>query len=223
MGRIARVVIPGSPHHVIQRGNRSQVVFFREDDKRQYLNLLNYHCKMEEIEIWCYCVMDNHVHLVAVPLKKESLSKAIGETNKKYSWLINIRNNWKGHLWQCRFSSYPMDEKYVYQVVKYVERNPVRAGIVKKAEDYEYSSARAHVFHMEDKILTEFYLCSEIEDWQAYLQVVDKKEDLAEFRKHERTGRPLGGEAFVTKLEQITGRSLRIKKAGRPSKNQVNE
>lgn len=218
MGRIARVVIPGYPHHVIQRGNRRQIVFFSEDDRRLYLNILNQLCRKEGVEIWCYCLMDNHVHLIAVPRKKESLAKAIGETHKKYTWMINIRENWKGHLWQGRFLSYPMDEGYLYLALRYIERNPVRARIVKKAEDYPWSSARSHVFRLSDKILTEFDLHSDIKDWGAFLQGGDKESDLATFRKHERTGRPLGDKDFIAKIEEITGRTLGKKKVGRPKK-----
>lgn len=218
MGRIARVVIPGYPHHVIQRGNRRQIVFFSEDDRRLYLNILNQLCRKEGVEIWCYCLMDNHVHLIAVPRKKESLAKAIGETHKKYTWMINIRENWKGHLWQGRFLSYPMDEGYLYLALRYIERNPVRARIVKKAEDYPWSSARSHVFRLSDKILTEFDLHSDIKDWSAFLQGEDNESDLDTFRKHERTGRPLGDKDFIAKIEEITGRTLGKKKVGRPKK-----
>ncbi len=222
MGRIARVVIAGYPHHVVQRGNRRQVVFFSEDDKRLYLKILNHYCRKEAVAVWCYCLMDNHVHLIAAPRKSESLAKAIGETHKKYTWMINIRENWKGHLWQDRFLSYPMDERHLYMAVRYIERNPVRAGIVKRAEDYPWSSAKSHVFGVPDKVLTEFYLNWEIKDWSAYLQEEEKEEDLDIFRKHERTGRPLGDEDFITRIEEITGRILRKKKAGRPKKKERN-
>ncbi|MCP2619699.1 transposase [Candidatus Aminicenantes bacterium AC-334-K16] len=218
MGRIARVVIPNYPHHVIQRGNRRQVVFFHDDDKKLYLQILNYHCRQERVKIWCYCLMDNHVHLIAVPSKSESLAKAIGETHKKYTSMINIRHNWRGHLWQGRFLSYPMDERYLYLAVRYIERNPVRAGIVRKAEDYLWSSAKAHVFKVEDKILSEFYLTSLVKDWSAYLQGEDKEDDLRVFRSHEKTGRPLGSEKFLEKLEMITGRKLKKGRPGRPKK-----
>jgi len=219
MGRIARVVVPGCPHHVIQRGNRRQIVFFSSDDKLFYLELLRRYCQKEEVEIWCYCLMDNHLHLIVVPRKIESLAKAIGETHKKYTWTINIRENWKGHLWQGRFLSYPMDESYLYLAVRYIERNPIRAGIVKRAEDYPWSSAKAHIFGVLNKVLTDFYLTSQIKDWSSYIhQGEEKEKDLDSFRKHERTGRPLGDKKFLAKLEQITGRALIIKNAGRPKK-----
>ena len=187
------------------------MVFFNDDDKKLYLKLLKYHCKNQKVEVWCYCLMDNHVHLIAAPQKSEGLSKAIGETHKKYTTMINIRNNWKGHLWQKRFCSYPMDEKHLYYAVKYIERNPVRAGLVNKPEDYVWSSAHAHVFKVPNDILTDFHLISDIEDWRTYLQEEDKDEVIDRFRKHEKTGRPLGNKEFIIKLEQITGRILSVK------------
>jgi len=218
MVRIARVVIPGYPHHVIQRGNRRQVVFFNEDDKKLYLQILNYHCRKESVEIWCYCLMDNHVHLIAVPSSVLSLAKAIGETHKRYTNMINIRENWTGHLWQGRFLSYPLDEKHLYLAIGYIERNPVRAGIVKKAENYSWSSAKAHVKRIPDAVLTEFYLTKQIKNWHYYLQEEESEKDIEIFRSHERTGRPLGNNMFQARLEKITGRELRKGNAGRPRK-----
>ena len=221
MGRIARVVIPGCPHHIIQRGNRRQVVFFHEDDKKLYLQILNYHCRKEHVEIWCYSLMDNHVHLIATPKKTESLAKAIGETHKKFTTMINIRHNWKGYLWQGRFLSYPMDEKHLLLAVRYVECNPVRAGIVRKAEDYPWSSAKAHVFRIPDEVLTEFYLNSAIKNWSSYLKEEEREENLDMFRNHEKTGRPLGSNKFIIRIEQLTGRKLRKQRPGRPKRKKI--
>jgi putative transposase len=219
MGRISRVIVPGCPHHVVQRGNRRQKVFFHENDKRLYLRILNHFCRKEGVEIWCYCLMDNHVHLIAVPSRNDSLQKAIGEIHRRYTWLINIRENWKGHLWQGRFFSYPLDDDHLYLAVRYIERNPVRAGLVERAEDYPWSSAKAHLLGNTDEILTDFWLMTEIDDWGAYLRENDREEDIIKFRKHEKTGRPLGNEAFISKIEKITGRILRPMKPGRPKKS----
>ena len=127
MSRIARVIVPGIPHHIIQRGNRNQTVFFRNEDKRYYLHLLKTQSQIYGLKFWAYCLMDNHVHLIAVPRAEESFM-AIAETHRRYSKHINLKNEWKGHLWQDRFSSYPLDEQYLFAAVRYVERNPVRAG-----------------------------------------------------------------------------------------------
>ncbi len=220
MPREARIVIPELPHHIIQRGNRNQRVFFTSLDKKYYLDILTYYCQKERVEIWCYCLMDNHVHLIAVPPTTSSLARAIGGTHKKYTWLINSRNEWKGFLWQGRFLSYPMDEKYLYKCVRYIERNPVRAGIVDRAEDYPWSSARAHVFGYADKLLSPFYLLKEIEDWRAYLADEDSQEDLNLFEQNEISCQPLGSENFLKRLEIITGRKILRRPKGRPKGNE---
>ncbi|MGA2534114.1 MAG: transposase [Candidatus Aminicenantales bacterium] len=215
MPRIARVVIPGCPHHVIQRGNRRLRVFFSEADKATYLTLLKRQIDKHGLRIWAYCLMDNHVHLVAVPGTKDSLSKAISETHRKYTSLINIREDWKGYLWQGRFVSYPLDDGYCYSVIRYIERNPVRARIVSKAEDYRWSSARSHIEKSVNRLLSPCPLEPTIGDWLDYLRQMDREEDIQVIGEHEHTGRPLGSDDFVRKLEQLTGRTLLPLKKGR--------
>lgn len=218
MPREARIVIPELPHHIIQRGNRNQKVFFTSLDKKNYLDILAYYCRKEKVEIWCYCLMDNHVHLVAVPHTAVSLARAIGATHKKYTWMINSRNEWRGFLWQGRFLSYPMDEKYLYKCVKYIERNPVRAALVARAEDYPWSSARAHVYGCPDKLLSPFYLIEEIKDWRAYLADEEPKEDINLFQKNEISCQPLGSDNFLKKIESITGKTILKRPKGRPKR-----
>jgi len=218
MARIARIVIPNIPHHIIQRGNRSQKTFFSNSDKIFYLKLLHKHAEEAGLVFWAYCLMDNHVHLIAVPKREDSLARGIGNAHKHYTRMINIRENWRGYLWQGRFSSFPLDEKYLYAAIRYVERNPVRAGIVKKAEDYEFSSAKAHVYKKKDFLLSDNFVVDEIEDWQAFLAGEDSEQDIKFFRKHSRIGRPLGQKEFIEKLENITGRLLKPRKPGRKKK-----
>ena len=214
MARIARVVVPNYPHHIIQRGNRSQNVFFSDKDKELYLNLLHKYTVEIGITFWAYCLLDNHVHLIAVPQKENDLAKGIGETHKNYTKIINFREGWKGYLWQGRFISYPLDERYLYAAIRYVERNPVRAGLVKRAEDYHWSSAKAHVFKEKDILLSDNFLLSEIEDWASHLSETDEEKDRNLFKRHTRTGRPLGDEKFLVSLEEITKRILRKRKPG---------
>ena len=218
MARMARIVIPNIPHHITQRGNRSQKVFFSKNDKLSYLSLLHKHAQETGLIFWAYCLMDNHIHLIAVPEREDSLAKGIGDTHKYYTRMINFRENWRGYLWQGRFSSFPLDEKYLYAAVRYVERNPVRAGIVKRAEDYEFSSARAHVYKTEDLLLSGNFVTEEIKDWKKFLEGDDKEQDIRLFKKHARIGRPLGHEGFIEKLEKITGRILKPRKPGRKKK-----
>jgi putative transposase len=214
MSRLARVVIPNIPHHVIQRGNRRQNVFFSDEDKKLYINILNEHAKKAGIDIWAYCLMDNHVHLIVVPKNEDSLARGIGETHRKYTRIINNREDWMGYLWQGRFISYPMEEIYLYTAVRYVECNPVRAGLVKKAEDYYWSSARAHVLKKKDILCSNYFMVSEIRDWSSYLSEEDKEKDKELLKKHAHTGRPLGGKDFLVKLEKMTGRMLQKRKPG---------
>ncbi len=194
MARKPRITVVGQPHHVIQRGNRRQRVFFSDEDKRTYLGILKLQAKLFQLQIWAYCLMDNHVHLIAVPMAEESLIRAIGETHQLYTRMINFREGWRGYLWQGRFKSAPMDAKYVYAAVRYVERNPVRAGLVQKAEQYLWSSAQAHVQGVEshDALLTRFYLMDEIEDWSEYLSQEEDENKIQVIRQDSERGRLLG-------------------------------
>ncbi|MEN6312199.1 MAG: transposase, partial [Acidobacteriota bacterium] len=183
MPRIARVVIPGCPHHIIQRGNRRQPVFFSDNDKALYMDLLKRQTDKHGLSIWAYCLMGNHVHLVAVPAEKDSLARGLAEVHRKYTSLINIREDWKGYLWQGRFISYPMDDAYCYAAVRYIERNPVRAKLVGRAEEYLWSSARPHVHRLADSLLSPSPLESAIVDWSAYLAKVEPDEEVREFKE----------------------------------------
>jgi putative transposase len=215
MPRISRVVIPGCPHHIIQRGNRRQQVFFSDSDKTLYLDLLRRQIDRHGLSIWAYCLMGNHIHMVAVPAKKDSFARGLAEAHRKYTSLINIREDWKGYLWQGRFISYPLDEAHCYAAVRYVERNPVRAGLVVRAEDYPWSSAKAHVHKSSDPLLSRFPLESIIGNWSSYLGQEDPEEQIREFIDHEHTGRPLGSQDFVQRLERSLGRTLSPLKRGR--------
>lgn len=217
MGRIARVVVPGYPHHIIQRGSRNQRVFFSDADRKLYLKLLYKFAAKAGVEFWAYCLMGNHVHLVAVPKHEHSLASCLGETHRNYALIINARNDWKGHLWQSRFASYPLEGRYLYAAIRYVERNPVRAGLIERAENYAWSSARAHVFKTSDVLLANNFLELEIEDWRSFL-LGDDENNKQFLRRHAKTCRPLGSEAFLAELENKTGRMLHKRKPG-PKKN----
>ncbi len=214
MARLARVVLPGYPHHITQRGNRRQDVFFKESDYEYYLDLLSEWCAYEGIEIWAYCLMTNHVHLIVQPKKRSNLSKAIGEVHRRYTRMINLRKNWKGYLWQGRFASYPMDKNWLLKAAAYVELNPVKAGMVKNAWDYRWSSVHAHLAGIDTEgIIQPDKLLTLAGDWKTYLKEAQVNTD-DEFRKHEKTGRPLGKEKFIEKAERLLQRELKKKKPG---------
>jgi putative transposase len=216
MPRFARVVIPGCPHHLIQRGNRRQRVFFSEEDRAFFLTLMGREAAKHGIAIWAFCLMENHVHLIAVPSRSDSFARGFGEAQRRYTLVINTREGWKGFLWQGRFLSYPLDEGHQYRAIRYVERNPVRAGIVERAEDFEWSSARAHVRKESHPLLAPFPFVRSVRDWAGYLGQKESPEDIRRFEDHERTGRPLGSEDFVKRLERLSGRVLSPGQKGRP-------
>ena len=214
MARLARVVLPGYPHHITQRGNRRQDVFFEDSDYEHYLELLKQWSVQEEIEVWAYCLMTNHVHLIVQPNTQSNLGKAIGEVHRRYTTEINRREGWKGYLWQGRFASYPLDESWLLRAAAYVELNPVKAGIVSKAWDYRWSSVHAHLAgHDRNGLVKADRLLTLIGDWKSYLQ--SAQGDTSEvIEKHERTGRPLGSDDFVERAGRILHRELKKQKPG---------
>ncbi len=220
MARLARVVIPGMPHHVIQRGNRRQQTFFRDGDYAAYLELMAEWCREEGVEIWGYCLMPNHVHLIAVPASKAALRRAVGEAHRRYTRRINFREKWRGYLWQGRFASFVMDEPHLLAVARYVELNPVRARLVENAAEWRWSSARAHLQGRDDSLVKVSPLLAMVGDWQGLLDSAVPEEQMKELQGHARTGRPLGDETFVEQLEQLLGRTLKPQKGGRPRKKQ---
>ena len=210
MPQVARLTVSHYPHHVIQRGNRNQRVFFSDRDRQQYLNILKIQSQESKIKIWAWCLMDNHVHFVVVPESEGALARCFGETHKRYTRYINAREGWKGFLWQGRFKSYLMDNDYLHAAVRYVERNPLEAGIVKRPEEYPWSSARARILGAKDPILSKCFLDDEISDWSAFLQ---KEDDTKKFiQLHSTTGRPLGNSDFIGQLEQLLEQSRTAKK-----------
>jgi putative transposase len=218
MARIARVVVPDIPHHVTQRGNRRMETFFSESDYREYLYLMAEWCNRCKVQIWSYCLMPNHAHLIAVPESEEGLGRAIGEAHRRYTRYINFQKGWKGHLWQGRFASFPMDEQYLIATARYIELNPVKAGIVKRPEEYRWSSAKAHLQGEDDILVKVGPLLGIIADWQGLLTSDLSEEEYKTLRRHERSGRPLGSDDFLSKLEKLTSRVLRKQKPG-PKKN----
>ena len=215
MARIARVVLPDYPHHVTQRGNRRQLVFFSDEDYQTYRTILAKACCVARTEVWAYCLMPNHVHLILVPSCPDGLREALGEAHRRYTRRINFREGWRGHLWQERFHSFPMDEKYLLAAVRYVELNPVRAGLVQRAEDWPWSSASPHLAGVDDTLVHVAPMLERIACWQSYLEAVESTKRMDAMRLHTRTGRPLGGESFIGVAERIVGRAVRVGRPGR--------
>lgn len=223
MPRIARVVIPGCVHHITQRGNNRQDVFFVDQDRGVYLEILRGQAAIFGLTLQGYCLMTNHIHLIATPAKEESLAKALGRTHFLYTQYVNRLHGRSGHLWQNRFYSCALDDEHFWSAMAYVERNPVRARIVRMAWRYPHSSAAAHCGQGADASgmlnLAEWRKMLAGNDWSDSLGAAQEASTLAGLRLGTMTGRPLGGDRFIAKLETMVGRRLRALPRGRPSKN----
>ncbi|MFH0783658.1 MAG: transposase [Pseudomonadota bacterium] len=214
MSRIARIIAPGIPHHITQRGNRRMETFFCDEDYQVYLTLMAEWCRKFNVSVWCYCLMPNHTHLIAVPETEEGLRMAIGEAHRRYSAMINRRQNWTGHLWQGRFSSFPMDEEYLLAATEYIEMNPVRANLTPDPYAWRWSSAKAHADGIDDILVKVSPLLQRVGDWKLFLRDTNE-EDANLIRRHERTGRALGSDPFLESLELSLMRPMKRRKAGR--------
>lgn len=219
MPRVARIVIPDIPYHITQRGNRREDVFFSDEDRQVYLTLLAQYAVLHRMEVKAYCLMSNHVHLVAVPATANALCGALKPVHLRYTQHVNWSQKVSGRLWQGRFFSCALDDAHFLRAVRYVERNPVRAGLVAHAEDYAWSSAAAHCGLRTDPLVSEApEFASQIGDWKAWLREPDDEVMNEALRHNTRTGRPLGGEHFLNLLENVLGHTVRPRKAGRPPK-----
>jgi len=222
MPRLARTVFAGVPHHVTQRGNRRGQVFFADDDRRAYLAWLKDYAEKFEVEILAYCLMTNHVHLIAAPATEDGLQRVLKPLHMRYAQRINRRRGWTGHLWQGRFFSSALDRDYLWAALRYVERNPVRARIARKAQSYRWSSAAAHCGLRQDPVLSAKPAWRRkfeaIGDWSAWLAEGDDPQRLEVLRRNVDKGLPCGSETFIRTLEKQTGRALRYRPPGRPKK-----
>ncbi|MFH1825168.1 MAG: transposase [Candidatus Firestonebacteria bacterium] len=218
MPRIARVVGEGLPHHITQRGNYRQKVLEKREDFEKYLSLLEEQSRKYETRIISYCIMNNHVHFIAIPEKSDSLANTFKYVHMKYSQYVNKKKGMSGHLWQSRFFSSVIDKDYLSVAMRYVERNPVRAKMVKRAVEWEWSSAIQHCGYKSKSMMVENITSltgMRETEWEKYLEEKEDSEVLEKLRKNTSTGRPIGNEGFVDMLEKKLKRVLKIKPAGR--------
>jgi putative transposase len=223
MPRMARVVFAGVPHHITQRGNRGEDVFFDQADRQRYMELLHEYADKHGLEVIAYCLMTNHVHLVGIPRCETTLADVLKALHTRYAQHVNWTHRLSGRLWQGRFFSCPLDESHCLAAVRYVECNPVRAGLVEKAESYRWSSAASHVEHRVNPLLSDQWREETgIEDWSSWLSEGVDEATITRLRRSTKRGRPLGSESFITHLETMTRRVLRARRVGRPSKTASN-
>lgn len=216
MARFARLVVPNYPHHITQRGVRSMDIFSDDQDRSAYLQMMAEEAERSGVTFLSWCLMTNHVHLIAIPEKENSLARTIGKAHRRYTRMKNFTEGVRGYLFQGRFGSCVLDQQHLLATGRYVERNPVTANMVESSVDYPWSSARFNCGVVEhDPLLRERSLPQMVDNWSTFLETTDEEQNRI-IRKRTKTGRPLGGEQFVIHLETITGRELMLKIAGRP-------
>ena len=218
MARLSRLVVPGIAHHVTQRGNHRQRTFFADGDYALYLDLLKQGCARAGTRIWAWCLMPNHVHLILVPAHEDGLRAALAEAHRRYTRHVNRREDWTGHLWQSRFASFPMDGDWLIACARYVELNPVRAGLAERPEDWRWSSARAHLGLGEDGVTDASPLNDRIADWRGLLDGGLEAEAWAAIRGREHNGYALGDDAFLEDVADKVGRPAAPPPRGRPKR-----
>ena len=215
MARISRIIVPGTPHHVTQRGNRRQALFTQEGDYALYRDLLAERCAHNHVTCWAYCLMPNHVHLILCPASAGGLSRAVGEAHRRYTAFVNARARTTGHLFQGRFSSVAMDDAHVLNGLRYLAFNPVRAGLARAPADWPWSSAAAHLAGRDDALVR---VAPALELAAGFAQLLEMS--LAEtmamhtFETKSANGRPAGSPAFIAEVEAKLGRSVRRGKPG---------
>lgn len=222
MPRIARAVAGGFPHHVIQRGNNKEKVFFEKEDRERYLSLLKKYSDRWNSPILAYCLMGNHVHLLTRPDKEKSLYKMMQGVTLCYTQYVNRTYKRTGRLWESRYHSCIVDkERYLWAVARYIEKNPLRAKMVKRVEDYPYSSAKAHVVGVTDEVLgEELFQEGQRKDYIEFIRASIPEEETKSIRYRTRTGRLFGSKEFTKKMEKRLERRFILKPPGRPKKRE---
>jgi putative transposase len=219
MPRSARLVIPGLPHHVVQRAARGKRLFFDDQDRRRYLDLLARYAARRRLQIWAWCLMPDHVHLVAVPEEAGSLASALAALQIQHSKHLRRTHKIRGRLWQGRFGSCPMDEPHAWEAVRYVERNPLRAGLILRPDRYPWSSACGHVGVRKDPLVSgALESRGKVANWKEWLRAGEDAALVETIRACTRTGRPAGDAAFVARTSKFPARPPRPKQGNHPRK-----
>lgn len=226
MARFARVVAAGVPHHITQRGNAGQFVLTTDAERGLYLDLLVHYSALHQLLLVGYCLMSNHVHVVAIPEQEDSLALTFKYAHGRYATQWNVRHDSSGHAWQGRFFSCPLDTAHLWAALRYVELNPVRARLAARPEDYVYSSAAVHcgVLPAKDWLhMDPWRSCWTSDVWRGYLACGTDEAEAEAIRENTHTGRPLGSPEFVEALEQVLQRPLEAQSGGRPRKGRQDD
>ena len=209
MARLARVILPGLPYLVTQRGVGGRRVFFTDADYACYRDLLAEKAVQARVCVLAWCLMPTHVHLILTPEDDDGLRRALASTHRRYAGIIHARRHRAGQFWRGRFAAVAMDEDHLRAAYRYVSLNPVRARLVKRAADWPWSSARALLGAGDDPLTDLSAARKRFANFSDFLASQEDDEAAMRLRKGESVGRPIGSEAFLASLEAYTGRRLR--------------
>jgi len=215
MSRLPRIAVPGCPHHVTARGNRREPIFFEDGDQDIYCDILAEQTRKAGVEVWAYCLMPNHVHLILCPPDEKGLGRAVGAAHKRWANFINGRGRWRGHIFDNRFASVAMDECHLISAVRYVALNPVRARLAVHAEDWKWSGVRAHLDGKDDGLVSVGPVLDRVKDFAALIADQTNEAGFDALRAAEHPGRPLGPQDFIAGLERVLGRRIARRAPGR--------
>ncbi len=219
MARQARIVIENTAHHITQRGNRGEFIFFKKADYQTYIDILTKSCERFNVLLYSYCLLPNQIHLLAEPKEAELLARAIGEAHRRYTNHINSIKNWRGHLFQDRFFSYAMDEQHSLRAARYIETLPVTLKLTPRPENYLWSSAKGRIkINKHSDFIKQFHSFHAIHNWEEYLSRPMDTDEINQIQLHLQTGRPRGSSLFLDGIEQKIGRTVRPQKRGRKPK-----
>jgi len=210
MTRRARVIVPGYPHHIVQRGNNKSQIFFNDDDYRKYLYILKKFKNETECKVWAYCLMHNHVHLLLTPQRQDALAKCMQKVSLSYTKYVNYRYKRTGRLWECRYYSSVVDkESYLDLVCRYIERNPVRAKLVASAWNYSWSSVRIHASQGSDSLVDAVWQGEKEKSlYKMMIQEAINEEEKEIITVAMTKGAPIGSLAFTKHIEKLSGRKI---------------
>jgi putative transposase len=218
MPRESRVVCSDYPYHVTQRGNYRQNVFEDDEDREVYMNYFMEYKEKFGVKLFAYCLMDNHVHFIVEPSTESGLAKLFSVVHMRYSQHFNKKKGVRGQLWQGRFFSCPLDKEHLYEAIRYVELNPLRAGITSSIEAYSWSSLQGHLLGKGRYPVDDLSEYLEIDDWKTYLSESINEDVLATLRERTKTNRPAGNASFIKELEHLSGKTFNLAGRGRPRK-----
>lgn len=218
MPRDARVVCAGVPYHVTQRGNYRQDIFEEDADREKYMEYFMLYKEQFNVKLYAWCLMDNHVHFIVEPITEDGLANLFRFAHMRYSQYFNRKKGASGHLFQGRFHSSPLDTEHLYEALRYVELNPLRAGLITRIDGYKWSSMRTHLTGKGKYPLSSVQECLEINDWKQYLKEKANEEIIKTLRARAKTNRPAGDSKFIKKIEKMTGKTFNFNKKGRPRK-----